>query len=85
MGCQVAQCLGAACHRGCGFIPELGPGAPYADHQALLFLAIFFLVVSKFLSVSQTGLVAGVQSQKLLQALERPTGWVGRRGDSDGR
>lgn len=24
--CQVAQCLGAACHRGCGFIPELGPG-----------------------------------------------------------
>ena len=39
--------------------------------------AIFFLVVSKFLSVSQAGLVAGVQSQKLLQALEGPpAGWV---------
>ena len=42
-----------------------------------VFAIFFFLVVSKFLSVSQAGLVAGVQSQKLLQALEGPpAGWV---------
>ena len=52
--------------------------APYTDLWPLLFsLYFFFLVVSKFLSVSQAGLVAGVQSQKLLQALEGPpAGWV---------
>lgn len=39
--------------------------------------AFFFLVISKFLSVSQARLVAGVQWQKLLQALDGPpVGWV---------
>lgn len=84
MGCQVAQCLGAACHRGCGFTPELGPGPLTRIYGPCCFRYIFFGSFQILVSVSGWASCWGTVTETTA-GFGGPTGWVGRRGDSGGR